>query len=207
MKLGSKELSVLIVLFGLIVILLTYQFYFRGYLEKLEVVEKKQEKLDKEVTKLENLDNKKQEIDNETKKVKREISTLLENFPAYTKYEDGIMYMQELNDDLDMDTREYKVTESGVALSLEGYSISMGRLEFSYYAEYAKVKEFIKGVYAENSDKKTIESMSMATSEGDKLTGSIVLNLYTLTDGTREYEAPDVPSVDLKPSGGLFGVD
>jgi hypothetical protein len=197
MKLGSKELSLIIVILGVLVVVFTYQFYFSGYLEKVEKVKTEQSELQADIDKLLVLDANKENIVNETKKVERNISDILKLFPSQIRYEDGIMLMKDFVDDYDIDITSYTVTETTPLAGISSYTLSVGSVDYNYTSTYKNLKSMIRAIYGKNEIKRSIESISISKTDSG-VTGSIKLNMYAMDDGTREYTEPSIPSVTKK---------
>lgn len=212
MKIAKKDLALIMVIVGLLAAFCSYKFYFEGVLETVEAEDKKQEEKNAQI---EQLEAKANEVNNMKKEVVlwgEEVTKILEDYDVFYKFEDGILWMSQIEKDtakagMPAVIQTYTVGEAGVSATVTGQGAFSGKVynkgvttySFSYAVEnYDALKNLIDYIVSGNDGVKTLDNMSF---EVDPVTGetkgNIVMSVYILSDGTVAYEDPTIDGVNL----------
>ena len=94
MKVSKRDISIVMVLLGLIALFCVYQFNYRKQIEKAENLQKEIKNLTDENEELLKIDE--QQINNDITKWQTEMIAMVKSYPAYYRYDDMIMYLYDL---------------------------------------------------------------------------------------------------------------
>ncbi len=207
MKISKRDISIILVILGLFAAFLSYQFLFRPTMSERDDVIAEREQLEREYNSLKPVIDNQQTYSTNTANWEASLNSLVQKFPAYYLYEDGIMYLRSLeaNEDLLVYFDTYTVTETLLTDTYSGrvngqtktYAFGNSTIAASFtVGTYDAMKSLISAVYSD-SNPKNIESISMNfNQQTGELTGSMNLNLYSLTDGTNAYTPPTIPEME-----------
>ncbi len=171
MKLTRRDISVLLYLVAIIAVFLTYQFYYSPTVTSAESVLTECTTLQAQVNEL------KAKVDNqpiyeaEIEEMKDEIAEVLDYYPSSISEEDILLYVKELNDELDMGiesvsfstaTPVYSVVGSGHA---EEYSFLAESISVTvnYTTDYDGLKRIVDYIN-DDPDHRVISSISIGVS-------------------------------------------
>lgn len=209
MKISKRDLSIVMIIVGIAAAFAVYQFYFSNTMDERAEIIKKTETLQKEYDSLMAVADQQMTMEGETRLNEEKLATLVSEFPASYKYEDGIMYLYDLehNESLDVTFSSYTILETTITDAYSGnvsgvpkvYAFGNSTITASYLCQtYAGMKTFVNGIYNDEYPK-SIESIAMTfDSTTGNISGSIIVNMYSLTDGSNAYVAPIIPTVDMK---------
>ncbi len=220
MKVSKRDLSIIMVLVGLVAAFCAYQFYFRGCLTERNQTMEDVKSLKAEYEELNALMDRLTEFRNSITNNIAAMDKLVQSYPAFYRYEDGIMYLRNLEKNTDsygVYFSTYTVSQTVLADEYEGkvaekkgdtfltktvnYAYGISTINASYTCDgYNQVKKLVNDVYNEKNDDvpKSIESIAMTfDNTTGKIIGSIAFNLYSLTDGVNnEYVPVDTTLTD-----------
>lgn len=203
---------------GVLLGVLSWQFVYKSYVEKTEVVEAENEELQKVVNRLELLDAKKDEYIADTERMRQEGEDIVRNFPAGVQVEDMIMYLDnmELVDANDVSVSAVNMgTEAPVvypgATSFDGYEVQddgIGMITRQSTVTFATTNNGLKNVlnYIYGiSTRKSVSNVNLTVTDAGYLQGTMLLDFYYLSGVEQPYVVTDILGV---PTGtdNFFGV-
>jgi len=189
------------ILVGILVAFLVYQTSFKTTMEEVEALQNEQNSLRSQIKDLEPIKANAPFYQSEMARYEKEIEDLVAAYPVDIIYEDGIMYIVNLMEEVDVDfaTLTVKPAASNVISSVDGnakrYSLTCAELATKYdAADYDSLKELLDYIYKNENFKNTITSVSMSfDKEEGTISGALNVNMYVLTDGTKIYEPVEIP--------------
>ena len=212
MKMAKKDLALVMIIVGALLLFCAWKFSFSPAMEEVDAQESKQADLQVQIDKVVAEAGTETQKENEIKQWSDEISKMLSKYDVYYQYEDGILWMKQIEDDFAKDDEmttviaQYTVGESGIAATVEGQGAFAERIyykgtttyTFNYQvADYATLKDFIDYIVSGNDGVKTIDNMSFSVDPVTGVTsGSVTMTVYTMMDGTVAYEAPTISGVE-----------
>ncbi len=209
MKITRRDLGVIMILVGILSVFLVYQMNFRDMQTQVEALQEEQKTLNSQIDELQPVKDNAPFYTSEMERFKDELTDIVAEFPVNILYEDGIMYVVELeeNEDFNVSIPSFTVSEAAVSQTVEGagsltgytYTLGQSTLNFSYTVDsYEDMKEFVNYIYSDTDNKRTIPTISMMfNTETGSITGSININMYVMSDGTTPYEQIELPLDDL----------
>lgn len=208
MKISKRDISIIMVALGLLVAFLVFQFIFRPTMEERDEVIEDRKALEKQYDDLKAVVDNQQTYVTNTTTWETKLNRLVASFPAYYLYEDGIMYLRglEQSDVFKVYFSSYTVNETTITDTYTGkvngndkiYVFGNSTISASFALEgYDDMKGMISNIYTD-SNPKNIESISVLfDNKTGMITGSLNLNMYSLTDGTNKYTAPEIPAMSV----------
>lgn len=156
-----------------------------------------------DISELEPVKDNAPKYESEMERFKEELDAMMTEFPANILMEDNIMYVVELENELNIEVPSFSGSEAAEINAVDGsgvmegkrYALGSAALNFGYTVEaYEDLKEFLNYVYADEENKRVISTVSMSFDEEDgSITGSIALHSYAMTDGTETYVEQELP--------------
>ena len=222
MKIGKKELAMIVGAIGIIFAVVIYAMVFLPMSEETEALEADNNNLRNRITELEQMTAQVETYQEDTVTMIMDINKVLENFPADSKEEDAILYAKELEarnsntyiSSVGLGDPEllYEIGPTSVPLNAEDEANNESRI-FRLYRQkitlanqftYNGMKQFVTDI-VEDSDRRNIETISLAY---DRSTGILVgnteVNLYTLSGTDKEYHPQNIDGINLGISN-IFG--
>lgn len=208
MKISRRDISIIMIAIGLLVAFVVYQFIFRPTMEERDEVMEDRKALEKEYNDLKAVVDNQQTYVTNTTTWETKLNKLVASFPAYYLYEDGIMYLRglEQSDAFHVYFNSYTVNETAITDTYTGrvngnekaYVFGNSTISASFTLEsYDDMKSMISNIYTD-SNPKSMESISVLFDNTTGIiTGSLNLNMYSLTDGTNTYKAPEIPAMSV----------
>ncbi len=203
MKITRRDLGVIMILVGIIAIFLTYQMYFTDMQTQVEALQEEQKSLKAQITELQPVVDDAEFYEAEMDRFVEEVEEMMDEYPVNVLYEDGIIYIVNLTEELDVEVTNLTVAEALSSNSVEGagifdgstYELLRATETISYTAaDYDTLKELLDYIYADENSKKTITSVTMSfNDQTGEITGSLNVSVFAMSDGTREYEDVDLP--------------
>lgn len=209
MQLQKKDIKLIIVLVGVLVLVIAYFAVFRTYRDKTDDLQSQIDSLQPELQQLREYDDHKQEYLDGIDAYKENAKSIMSSLPSSIWTEDQIMLARRMEEDLDItDTSEsfadpIVVTQfKGTPLDdIDNYSDQVDMTSNKYQMtlaadmDYSQMKDFLDYVYDE--DYMTgLDSITMNyDAEKADLSVSAVINQYTLAyDGAKEtdHSVPEV---------------
>ena len=198
MKISKKEAGLLIGLFGILLLAGSYALVYNPYQDKIASLEMELNSLKQEEEQYASMQSNMLFYQEGIERLTEENAWILEQFPAGITPESEIMFVVELEDQVDVEipSISYGSASSigGGASGIEAFQIPMS---VSYKTTYQGLKDTI--TYAnEHEDRMVIDTVSLSydRSTGD-IAGSMLFNLYYMTGTEKVYEDPIVPNMNM----------
>ncbi len=228
MKLKGKEIGIIIILFGVLIVLGTYSFYFKDNRDKVKEIVAQEDTLQKDVDRLKNLESRADQIQAQINSNQSKLNKLMNLFPAEVRYEDGILFLNDITEHNDVKITGYTITESTPEPSVDangklvqnaattedniasqtvgsGYTLSTGNVQYDFETDYDNLKKMIRYIYGYGSKRKGLNTITINKDDSGKLTGTASVDMYALTDGNREYTPDKNDGVKTGDIGNVFG--
>lgn len=220
-KLSESEIKLLCLLFALIVIAGSYFFVFTPKMDEAAVIEEQNITDQGTVNHLESMVARKDEVEKETAEYEQQIKDIIAKYPSNITTEKSIeivrklekdtkVHMKDINFEMnnfvgiigeqpaaeDTSGETQEAAESDVMISelSDNTDLSVGyyaQLTMNYEASYEDFKKMIHYI-GELEDRATVPIVSSAfDAESGKLTGSITVKMFYLTNTDKEYVEPD----------------
>lgn len=216
MKVGKKEIYLLLALLGIGIAVLAWQFGFNKINAKTETLRVETEALQSEITKYtavkDNIGLYTTGIENAT----NSIADVLHKFPVAILEEDMVMLGRQLEKKID-GTYVSNVTFGGasniyVATSRPveptsvplSYSLYNNNINISYETSYKGLKDIMDFIN-ENKDRMSVENFSVSyDTETGLVTGTTSINMYSVTGTDKQYTQQNLSGVGLG-TDNIFG--
>lgn len=209
MTLQKKDIKLIIVLVGVLVLVIAYFAVFRTYRDKTDDLQSQIDSLQPELQQLREYDDHKQEYLDGIDAYKENAKSIMSSLPSSIWTEDQIMFLSMMEDDLDVEAQSEAFSDptvltqfSGTPLSdLDNYNDKVDMTAQKYQTtlsvnmDYNKFKDFIDYIYDEEN-MTGIDSVSLSYNAEDADLGiSTVINQYSLSYDGAEEETHSVPEV------------
>ena len=209
MTLQKKDIKLIIVLVGVLVLVIAYFAVFRTYRDKTDDLQSQIDSLQPELQQLREYDDHKQEYLDGIDAYKENAKSIMSSLPSSIWTEDQIMFLSMMEDDLDIEAQSETFTDptvltqfSGTPLEdIDNYNDKVDMTAQKYQTtlsvnmDYNKFKDFIDYIYAEEN-MTGIDSVSLSYNAEDADLGiSTVINQYSLSYDGAEEETHSVPEV------------
>ena len=195
MKVSKRDISIVMVLLGIIALFCVYQFYYRDTQTKVEELEKSIKASKAENSELLKIDETK--LDNDMKAAEKELKDMILEYPGNYRFDDMIMYLYDLeqNENYGAHFIEYEMRTTSNPESLvnsylgkiRGKDVSFAAKEAKYIMRftndsYEGCKKMLSSVYSDPHAKnfKTVRLWYDNTT--GVVNGEIELNAYIVTD-------------------------
>ena len=200
MKITKRDLGVLMILVGVLVAFITYQMSFTKTMAEVEKLQEDQKVLSQKIKDLEPIKQQKDFYEAEMLRYAQEIEDIVAEYPVNVIYEDGIMYIVNMRDEIGTKVTSLTVNPATVVNSVKDgdgkeYKLLKATESLAYEAsDYAELKDLLNYIYKENEFKNIITAVSMSfnTTKGS-IAGSLNISLYAMDDGSRVYEPIEIP--------------
>lgn len=214
MKVSKRDISILLIVLGLIGAFAVFQFYFRGALKDKEKYEEESKTLQARLDKY--LDVDENAVIADMAKNREELETEASVYPAAYLYEDIIMYLydwQELPYEEIYNFPEYEIEETKASETYGGvldwdqaklepievnYTFSKATLEANYGTNsYKAFKDMINKIYLDPKPK-TISSLTALFDKSNGFVeGTIGIDFLNVQNGNNGYNAVDIKDVPI----------
>ncbi|MDD7664376.1 MAG: hypothetical protein PUJ25_02080 [Lachnospiraceae bacterium] len=209
MTLQKKDIKLIIVLVGVLVLVIAYFAVFRTYRDKTDDLQSQIDSLQPELQQLREYDDHKQEYLDGIDAYKENAKSIMSSLPSSIWTEDQIMFLSMMEDDLDIEAQSEAFSDptvltqfSGTPLSdLDNYNDKVDMTAQKYQTtlsvnmDYNKFKDFIDYIYDEEN-MTGLDSVSLSYNAEDADLGiSTVINQYSLSYDGAEEETHSVPEV------------
>ncbi len=192
MKVSKRDISIVMVLLGVIALFCVYQFYYRDSQKKVEELQKSIDKSTAENKELLKIDETK--LESEMTVVEKDLKAMVLEYPAYYRFDDMIMYLYDLEHVKDYGAHfyEYTMVPSTTIDSYIGsvreksvvYGVNDASFTMKFTNEtYAGCKEMLKAVYADRYAK----NFKNITLEYDNKTGIVNGEILLYAFGVSDY--------------------
>lgn len=209
MTLQKKDIKLIIVLVGVLVLVIAYFAVFRTYRDKTDDLQSQIDSLQPELQQLREYDDHKQEYLDGIDAYKENAKSIMSSLPSSIWTEDQIMFLSMMEDDLDIEAQSEAFSDptvltqfSGTPLAdIDNYNDKVDMTAQKYQTtlsvnmDYNKFKDFIDYIYDEEN-MTGIDSVSLSYNAEDADLGiSTVINQYSLSYDGAEEETHSVPEV------------
>lgn len=218
MKIAKRDIAIIMIVVGLLAAFCSYKFYFSSVLDDVETEKKEQSELQTEIDKVAAVAGTETTMNKEIKQWSDEIEAMLEKYDVLYTYEDGILWLKQIEDETTLEGTQietYTVGETGISSTVTGQGNFNGKFyyqgttsySFSYEVQdYATLKLFIDYIVSGDDGVKTLDSMSFTVDpETGVITGNINMTVYVLSDGSKAYTAPEIDGVTTGGVENIFG--
>lgn len=207
MKITQKDIRLLLVLAGVLILLVTYLSVYQPLTERTEALETQVEELQPKLEQMREFASNLEKYRAETASIKQQIVEQLQHYPNAVRTEDEIMYAKQLEDSigLSISKAEFNPAEllyqwNGIADEDSAYEVVPlnGYRKTITYADrmtYQQMKKLIPFIY-KTQDATAIDSLTVNyDSDTGGLSGTLVLAKYYITGLDDTYYATDVGKV------------
>jgi hypothetical protein len=216
MKVSKRDISILLIVLGLLGAFSVFQFYFRGALKDKEKYEKESTELQTRLDKYLGVDE--NAVIAEMAKNREELETKASVYPAAYLYEDIIMYMNEWQS-LPYDKiyteiynfPEYTIEETDVTEAYGGvldwdqakrepievnYTFSKATLEANYGTNsYKGFKDMINKIYLDPKPKTVSSLTALFDASNGFIEGAIGIDFLNVQNGANTYDPVKIKDV------------
>ncbi len=200
MKITKRDLGVLMILVGLLVAFLTYQMSFTKTMDEVEKLQEEQKTLTQKIKEIEPVKQKKAFYESEMARYAEEIKKIVAEYPVNIIYEDGIMYVVDMREEVGTKVSVLTVNPAAVVSSVtdgdgKEYKLLKATESMTYESsDYAELKDLLNYIYKESEFKNIITAVSMSFNNKEgSVTGALNISLYAMDDGSRVYEPVEIP--------------
>lgn len=203
---------------GVLLGVLSWQFVYKSYVEKTEVIEAENAELQEVVDRLEILNAKKDEYIAETERMYQEGEAIIRNFPAGVRPEDMIMYLDnmELVDANDVSVSAVNLgneapivypgttTFDGYEAQDDGIGMITRQSTVTFITTNNGLKNVLNYIYG-ISTRKSVSNVNVTVTDDGYLQGTMLLDFYYLSGIEQPYIETEIFGV---PTGtdNFFGV-
>jgi hypothetical protein len=215
MKIAKREVAIIMVIIGLLAAICSYRFYFSSKLDEVDEQETLQKSLQSQIDEINLKVDDEKRMRSQMTDWESEVNDEVALYDVAYTYEDGILYMKEIEDAGLATITSYTVGETGIAATVAGQGIFAGKTfnegsttyTFNYAVEsYDALKTFIDYIVSRGNGIRALTSMSYSVDTEGSISGSVNMNIYTMSDGSKAYEQPVINDVDLGINN-IFGID
>ena len=201
MKIAKKDIALVMIIVALLAAFCAYKFSLSSDLDKVEDEESKQAALQLQIDEVKARADQVPKMEKEIAEWQTNVATWIKPFHAAHWYEDGIMYLRNLEHQDEKDTDpfkvaivEYTLNETSINSSVSGQgsfsgaSFVSGTAAYEYVYKidgYPELKNFINYIISEvdGFGVKTLDSMSFQIQKGsDHFEGSINMTAYSIAE-------------------------
>lgn len=209
-KLSKRDIKILIVLVGVLILLLCYLLLYRSFTEKKDAADAEIAQLQPELQQLRDYEAHKQEYIDGTETAKANISATLPTLPSEVLTEDEVVFSKQFEDDLGIDVTEESfadpvVVEQFKSVTPENIDDPASQVDMTVYKkpltlsmqmDYDQFKDSMDYI----RDQETLKGFDTITADYDAenkgLTVTMTVNSYYATyEGAPETEH-NIPEVD-----------
>jgi hypothetical protein len=217
MKIAKREIALIMVIIGVLAGFCTYRFYFSSKMDEVSAQETQQASLQSQIDEINLKVDDEKRMRSQMNDWESEVNDAVALYDLGYNYEDGILYMKELEDNEIAKVSTYNVAETSITASVAGQGKFAGKVfnegtttySFNYEVEnYDALKTFIDYIVDRDNGIRTLSSISFSVDESTgAISGTVSMNIYALTDGSAAYEQPTIDGVDQGiASGNIFGI-
>lgn len=191
--------ALLLIIVGVAAVAYVYTGQFAPMLEENEKLEKEIDLYEKNISILANHKLNEDKYLTETENLKKEVEEILAKFPVELRFEDELLYVDHLEDELG-----YPITNLNVGADYSIYSMANNRalcsqyITIPYTTTYNGFKELVRffngdGDKTDDTYPASIVNISVSyNAESDTMSGTLILRRYYVT-GSGSYVPPQIP--------------
>ena len=229
MTVNKNSIQILLAVLGVVALFMVWQFVYKSYKPQTDALIAETATLQTEYDRLRGLEAQVPALQEEMAKWDVQIDGIIRKFPADIWVEDMAMYAVDLEklqrageQEIRVDSLAFnpaaQLYQTGGGTTPEGeaeaetfeekvYTLYDTQVTYAAEFSYQGLKDLLNTVYG-NPDRRGVSSLSMAVDAGTgRLSGTVLVNLYSVTGGEREYQhvAIDTP-VELGTEGIFTGL-
>lgn len=202
-------LGIRIALFAvLFVTVFVYRMIYYEMVEKRDTVHNENVALQARLEELEGKVAKKEEYEANIAEAEAELLQVLGKYGAGNTPEKSLLFVREMEEELDMEIPNVSFSNPSVVTTADLSGMGMNgewgqidilseQLSLSYSCGYEQWKKLLTFMM-QYPERRTIRSVNATyNSESGLLSGSLVVDLYALTGGKKEYTAPKTEDISL----------
>ena len=202
MKIAKKDIALVMVLVAVIAAFCAYKFSMKSNLDKVEDEESKQAVLQQQIDEVKARADQVPKMEKEIGEWQSNVSNWLKPFHSAHIYEDGIMYLRNLEHQDEKDEEEafkafileYTLNETGIESTVSGqgsfggiiFNSGTAKYNFAYMLTgYSQLKNFITYIISEEDGfgVKSLDSMSFELTPGsDHFKGHMEMTAYAISE-------------------------
>ena len=201
MKIAKKDIALVMIIVALLAAFAAYKFSLSSNLDAVEEEESKQASLQQQIDEVKARADQVPKMEKEIAEWQTNVANWIKPFHAAHKYEDGIMYLRNLEHQDEKDTDPFKafilaysLNETGIGTTISGQGSFSGatfvsgtaNYDFEYrLTGYDELKRFITYIVSEvdGFGVKSLDSMSFELKEGkDLFEGDITMTAYSIAE-------------------------
>lgn len=205
MKINEKTIELVLLLLIIVVATFTYRFGYVEYSDKTEEVEKQSRELTAKIANLETRISRMNEVEGGLTEAELHIRDVLDTYGSGNSPEKSLMMIAEMERHINVKIssvsfgpetcffRSEELKDDGTP-RISAYKTT---LSVSYTTDYQGMKEMMDFIndYPERMNVESINSVYNADNDG--VTGSMIINLYSVEGDGREYVEPEIMGFEL----------
>lgn len=218
-RLSAISIKYIINMISLAIFVVSYMYIYTEYLSKTKELYTEIGVVKHQIkTTMNKIDNE-EEISVKTKDIEADIQKMLESYPVYISKVDNLLFVKQMESDLNMDIKMIDSTDSSSFYDTglpvrgsvdEGEPSTMTGLEaiiaLNFQTDYKGLKRMVDYIvtYPEHT---TIDSLSISRDDTtNSLTGSLVVKRYALSGTGKIYEQPVIEDISIG-TDNIFGIN
>lgn len=206
MKVSKRDSQILIGFLGVLVAALSYFFVYTKYQEKTETLIHDNATLTAEVQRLEGLSLQKEKFLEDTKSYNEAVEKISAKYDAGLITEDRIMFIHNMEQNIGRESVFVNFVNLPEYALVTGYPETSGKdngvqlykatTDFGFSAtSYDGLKQMLRYI-GSSTGRKNFESISIGfDSETGNLSGSVLLNLFFMTNTNQVYTPTSIPTM------------
>lgn len=212
MKISQKHIQYILLLLIVVIAVCAYQFGYVKYIEKANQVKEENKTIEARINELNTKESHRAEWTEGIAESEKNIKEILAKYGPGNTPEKSIMFLRSLEDVAEMTVPNltfYPDNSFYISNNVDGEgnpTIEMDRttLSFNYLTSYDGLKKCVDYInnYVERMNINGFTAMMDPTT--GQLTGSMVINLFSVTDESHVYSAPVVSGIDIG-TDNIFG--
>lgn len=206
----KSEIQLVLVVVGVLVGFLSWQFVYKNYDEKTKNLAAENETLQARVDQLEILNERKSQYIQDTEEMKTESDAIIHRFPAGVRAEDVIMYLNNMEF---VDVNQVAVNSASIGSSAEipyegvtemdGYTVQDEGIQMyqrqnsaAFMTTYNGLKSLLNYIYGIET-RKSVTSVNVSVTDDGYLQGTLLIDFYYLTGTDYSYTETNIMGVPL----------
>lgn len=212
-KINDKELKLLYILGGVVLVFLVYQFVFLALTRSTNSLKSEKETLQIQVDDMQKMKASEDGYESQTTKMQDEMNTIFDSIPSNLTSEDEIIYVDNVETKYNMQITSlsmpeaqlmYTMNEDGTNVTDDGKFLYSVPVTIACTTSYDGIKDYLRNMQSE-SYSKSIDNISLTfDSETGDLSGTMTVNMQYLLGSDREYVPLTVDGIEIG-TANIFG--
>lgn len=212
-KINDKELKLLYILGGVVLVFLVYQFVFLALMSSSNSLKAEKKDLQTQVDNMNKMVASEDGYESQTTKMQDEMDTIFDSIPSNLTSEDEIIYADNLETKYSMQITSlsmpeaqltYTMNEDGTNVTDDGKFLYSAPVTIACTTSYDGIKDYLRDMQSE-SYSKSIDNISLTfDSETGDLSGTMTVNMQYLLGSDKEYVPLTVDGVETG-TANIFG--